>query len=62
MAMESQSSSPSYETLLSHLKHHNIRDWLIAGAKREDANTIRYAVGRLSDAQLKRRFARLLSK
>lgn len=53
-------SSPSYESLLGHIKHHNIRKWLLDGAKREDANTIRRAIERLSDGQLQRRIARML--
>jgi hypothetical protein len=51
-----------YETLLSHIRHHNIRKWLLDGAKREDANTIRMAIEHLSDGHLKRRFARMLAK
>jgi hypothetical protein len=52
----------SYEILLGHIRHHNIRKWLLRGCKDEDANTIREAVSCLSDGQLQRRFARMLIK
>jgi hypothetical protein len=51
-----------YDTLHAHIKHHNIRKWLLDGAKREDANTIRRAIERLSEGHLQRRFARMLAK
>jgi hypothetical protein len=53
---------PSYETLLGHIKYHDVRAWLLEGAEREDAQTIRAAIKRLSDGQLNRRFARMLSR
>jgi hypothetical protein len=56
------SSKPSYECLLGHIKHHNLRKWLLEGAVREDANTIKGAIKRLSESQLQRRFARMLAK
>jgi hypothetical protein len=52
----------TYENLLGHIEHHNLRDWLLRGCKDEDANTIREAVKSLSDGQLNRRFARMLAK
>ena len=52
----------SYENLLMHLKHHDVKQWLVDGARREDANTIRVAVERLSEGRLQRRLARILSK
>lgn len=54
--------SRGYEHMLGHIEHHNIRKWLLDGARREDANTIREAVESLSDGQLARRFARMLTK
>jgi hypothetical protein len=51
-----------YDKLIGHIKHHNLRRWLLDGAKAEDANTIRVAIEKLSDRQLNRRFARLLAK
>jgi hypothetical protein len=51
-----------YASLLGHIKHHNLRKWLLEGAKAEDANTIRMAIEKLSDGQLSRRFARMLAK
>jgi hypothetical protein len=53
--------SDSYKNLLSHIEHHNIRQWLMDGARREDARTIMAAIKDLSDGQLQRRFARMLS-
>jgi uncharacterized protein (DUF2461 family) len=50
----------SYDSLLGHIEHHNVRKWLVDGCEREDANTIREAISRLSDGQLQRRFARML--
>lgn len=55
-------SAPSYKSLLGHIEHHNIRKWLLEGADREDANTIKAAIKSLSDGQLNRRFARMLVK
>jgi hypothetical protein len=53
--------SDDYESLLGHIKHHNLRKWLLEGAESEDAQTIRAAIKRLSDGQLNRRFARMLA-
>jgi hypothetical protein len=53
---------PSYQTVMYHVPHHNIRDWLLTGAKNEDAVTIGCAVARLSDEKLQRRFARMISR
>jgi hypothetical protein len=53
---------PTYQSLLGHIEHHNVRKWLIDGATREDAQTILAAIKRLSDGSLKRRFARMLVK
>lgn len=55
-------SKPTYEHLLGHIKHHNIRKWLLDGAYREDANTIKSAIKNLSDGALNRRIARMLTK
>jgi hypothetical protein len=54
-------AKPTYEELMKHVPYHNIRKWLLDGAKREDANTIRRAVERLSDGKLRRRLARMLA-
>jgi hypothetical protein len=54
--------SDDYESLLGHIKHHNLRKWLLEGAESEDAQTIRAAIKRLSDGQLNRRFARMLAE
>jgi hypothetical protein len=56
------SRKSTYNTLLSHIEHHNVRKWLMRGVEDEDANTIRWAVERLTDEQLNRRFARMLTR
>jgi hypothetical protein len=52
----------SYRSIYSHLRHHKPRDWLLRGARDEDANTIRMAIERLSERTLCRRLARMLAK
>jgi hypothetical protein len=52
----------SYEQILAHVERHNIREALMHMCEREDAQTIRGALRRLSDGQLNRRFARMLAK
>ena len=54
--------NPTYEEMRRHIGYHNVRKWLLEGAEREDAQTIRAAVKRLSQGDLERRFARMLSK
>jgi hypothetical protein len=51
-----------YEELFSHTARHNIRGWLDRGARGEDANTIWSAVDQMTDGQLARGLARMLSK
>ena len=51
----------TYDKLLGHIEHHNLRKWLLRGCQDEDANTIRAAIEKLSDGQLQRRFARMLA-
>jgi hypothetical protein len=51
----------TYDKLLGHIRYHSIREWLMDGARREDANTIRRAIERLSEDQLERRFAKMLA-
>ena len=55
------SGKETYESLLSHIEHHDVRQWLKDGARREDARTIMAAIENLSDGQLQRGFARMLS-
>ena len=54
-------SKREYDRILAHIEHHNIRKWLLDGARREEAHTIARHIKRLSDGQLARRFARMLS-
>jgi len=51
-----------YDNLLSHLWHHDIRGWLLTGARQEDARTIKEAVKRVSSTQLREALAHVLSK
>jgi hypothetical protein len=51
-----------YEELLSHIEHHDIRRWFDQGARVEGANTIWSAVDQMTDAQLERGLARMLSR
>ena len=30
----------TYENLHSHMKYHKVKEWLLCGARREDAQTI----------------------
>ena len=55
------SNTEKEANLLSHLNHHNVKDWLLRGAKDEDANTIRNAVEQMPEDRLRRRLARILS-
>lgn len=48
------------ENLHGHMKYHKVKQWLLDGAKREDANTIREAIERMPERRLIRRLARLL--
>jgi hypothetical protein len=54
--------SDRYESLLAHLSHHNLKEWLLDGCKREDARTIGEAVRRIPERTLARRLARALAK
>jgi hypothetical protein len=44
------------------MRYHDVKHWLLDGADREDANTIRRAVENIDDDTLKRRLARALAK
>lgn len=48
--------------LHSHMRYHKIKQWLLRGCDREDANTIRKAVESIPEHRLIRRLARALSK
>jgi hypothetical protein len=52
----------TYENLHSHMKYHNIKQWLLRGCDDEDANTIREAVNKIPERRLIRRLARALSE
>jgi len=51
----------TYDKLLRHIEHHNVRRWLIDGACDENARTIRDAIDRMNEGQLNRGFARMLA-
>jgi hypothetical protein len=44
--------SRRFESLLGHLSHHSVKEWLLRGTKMEDANTIRAAVKRIPESEL----------
>jgi hypothetical protein len=58
----SEQNKDSYECLLGHMQHHNVKQWLIEGCKREDARTIMNAVQQIPSRRLIRRLARALAK
>lgn len=53
--------NPTYEQMLGHTEHHNIKGWLLAGCEREDANTIRNAIEKQSPHRLARKLAEILT-
>jgi hypothetical protein len=53
---------PSYECLLGHTEHHDIKGWLLRGAEREDAQTIMAAIKRQSSHRLARKLAEILAE
>jgi len=58
-------SEKEYEAMYAnlhnkHMKHHKIKEWLLRGCRREDANTIRIAVENIPEHRLIRRLARAL--
>jgi hypothetical protein len=52
----------SEEELLSHMRHHRVKQWLLDGCEREDARTIMAAVEAIPERRLIRRLARALTK
>jgi hypothetical protein len=52
----------TYDQLYAHMQHHKIKQWLLSGAKAEDARTIYDAVSRISEQALIRRLCRALLK
>lgn len=51
-----------YENLLEHMRHHDIKEWLLNGARKEDARTIAAAIERIPSRILIKRLARALSR
>jgi hypothetical protein len=51
-----------YENLLSHMRYHKVKQWLLDGCDDEDARTIGEAVRRIPEHRLIRRLARALAK
>ena len=49
------------QNLLAHMEHHNVKDWLLNGARAEDARTIGRAIERIPTHRLIRRLARALA-
>lgn len=54
--------NPTYHRLLAHTLRHGVKKWLLAGAEREDAQTIRAAIKRKSERSLARGLARMLTR
>jgi hypothetical protein len=55
------SNNYDYENLLGHLEHHGIKEWLLRGARDEDARTIYAAVKRQREHRLARKLAEILT-
>jgi hypothetical protein len=55
-------AKPTLKELLGHAVHHDVKQWLIDGAKREDARTLLEAIKRTSDYDLQKGLALALSK
>lgn len=51
-----------YESLLGHMRHHQVKKWLLVGAKHEKAHTIGEAVRRMPEHRLVRKLARILAE
>jgi hypothetical protein len=51
-----------YENLLTHMKFHHVKKWLLDGCRDEKANTIREAVERIHERRLRRILATALSE
>lgn len=51
---------PDYKRLLEHTSRHKIKEWLLRGAEREDAQTIRHAIKKQSSHRLARKLAEIL--
>jgi hypothetical protein len=54
--------NPTYDRLLAHTSRHNIKQWLLKGTYREDAQTIRAAIKRMSSHEIAKGLARLLAR
>jgi hypothetical protein len=55
-------AKPTLKELLGHAVHHDIKQWLREGAKREDARTLLEAINRTSDYDLQKALVLALSK
>jgi hypothetical protein len=53
---------PDYERMLEHTSRHKIKEWLLRGAEREDAQTIRHALKKQSPRRLARKLAAILTE
>ena len=51
----------TYGDMLAHTSRHNIKEWLLRGAREEDARSIYEAVRRQSSHRLARKLAELLT-
>jgi predicted amidophosphoribosyltransferase len=55
------SRDTSFENLYSHMSYHDVKGWLIKGAKHEDAQTILAALARISSRRLRKGLAKVLA-
>ena len=53
---------PDYERMLEHTSRHKIKEWLLRGTYREDAQTIRHALKKQSSHRIARKIAEMLTE
>ena len=51
-----------YKNIHSHMQYHKVKEWLLRGARDEDAQTIGAAVRDIPESRLVRRLARALAR
>ena len=55
------STATRYDNLHGHMQYHKVKQWLLDGADREDAQTIKAAVQEIPERRLIRKLARILA-
>jgi hypothetical protein len=51
-----------YKNIHGHMQHHKVKEWLLRGARHEEAHTIGAAVRDIPEHRLLRRLARALAR